>query len=742
MSLPLRPCRAGGAGCPRGPSSPLDDDDDEEEEEEAADKGEDEDDDMDEEDLEQATAEHQSVLRNLAQTDPEFFKHLKQYDSSLLSFEDEGDDKKGGAEEAPEDEEAEAEGSKDVITTAVFRKIIRDAVKEPSIRKVKKVTKIFAEACQFGGFKDDDKKEQSKVIINDAKTFNEIISITMAQTSKLFKPVLAAAEQKYAEKEAERRKRNRKKNGGEEQEQTNKGKASEGGPEYACIAETSKWKKWGPIARVFCKSYCMFMGKLIDRTMIRYALSHAAKLRPLFLGLKSRLSEQHLRVMLRLWANSPHDDVSIDAFVEIRGLIVAIGDKKLDVLEFGLKQAYLTFCKTARFTTARNLARIKLLADCVAKLYALDPGTGYRYAFVYIRQLAIHLRNAIVSRKQPQAQDKKPKKKKGKGASDAKPQGPHTNVYNWQFVNGLRVWARLLVSEATEKDSEFRPLVYPFIQVSLGVLTLHPTPRYWPLRIEVARFVHEVASNSSTYVPLAGHLLSILAAPELSRRVSPSSSKAPEWNGLLHANAAMVNTRQFQQEAVRRALDLLAEHLGTYAYSAAFPELIAPTTNVLRKASRDSKSPPTLRRQASALVSILRDSSAYIVQKRNGAGLSPVVMLEKGLSPVTTFKSEGKGVKRSPLEDYVATLRRTRAAKEAEKEGDAKKKSASKQKSGQKRKKQLGEVNGNSKPKKSKSPKKKRASISDQDPGENDEDGTFEDEDDVVETMNLEDLED
>ncbi|GAB5357712.1 hypothetical protein AAMO2058_000397900 [Amorphochlora amoebiformis] len=698
------------------------------------DEDEDEDEDGDEgvegdEDIEADIKAHEDMMKTLKESDPEFFKHLQQNDRSLLDFE-------AGQVEDDVDAMAEAVATgalnghqkdsspgdgkgagDDFITELSFTSMAANVKNKPTLNGVKRIVKVFAAACHFGGFESDSTAPRlSSITIADANAFNAVITNSLIHVQSFFQPLLSAAEEEEKKKTNAREKKSKQKkspgkkpNGSSDTSTTiafDRTKMS-----YAFMSSLPKWKKWGPVARVFVKSHTNFLSKLVDKTMIRYVLAHLSKLRPLYAALPSKMAEKTLKILLKLWATNQNDDVSIDAFVEIRGLVVAVGDAKPEVLEACLKQSYLAYIQTAQFTTPRTLPRVKFLADCIAQLYALDPFTGYRYAFVYIRQLAIHLRNALVSRKSPtegkkeggkgdgkdgrggggktkqQKKSSHGKKGKSKGGDDSA--AYYAGVYNWRFINGLRAWASLLAREASSSNesTEFQPLIYPFVQISLGVIALHPTVRFWPLRLTVARFVHQVAHRTQVYVPLANPLMSLIESPEMSKKTTPSSSRPPDWKGLLRVGVGVVTTRQFQEESVRRALGLLAEHLNSYAYSAAFPELADPIAARLRRTAKGPSRPPSLRKQASALAAVLRDSAKYLRARRAAAGATPIGLVQSGKSLVSTFDEKPA----SPLGRYVDTLIRAEQERErsdaqvASNQKDSKKKVKDKKKSKRKR---------------------------------------------------------
>lgn len=89
---------------------------------------------------------------------------------------------------------------------------------------------------------------------------------------------------------------------------------------------------------------------------------------------------------------------------------------------------------------------------------------------------------------------------KGEGAE------PYRQVYNWQFVHSLDFWSLVLATacdkeKETEeaKESDLRPLIYPLVQLTLGVI------RYVPIR--QSAFTYTVPAD------LFSHLLLDLSLP-------------------------------------------------------------------------------------------------------------------------------------------------------------------------------------------------------------------------------------
>lgn len=103
--------------------------------------------------------------------------------------------------------------------------------------------------------------------------------------------------------------------------------------------------------------------------------------------LKQNLTFQ---VLLHFWGTGG-GALPVVSFLFLRDLCMQLGSDCIDECIRGMYKAYLLNCQ---FMSATKLQHIQFLGNCFVELLRADLPNAYQHAFVFIRQLAMILREA------------------------------------------------------------------------------------------------------------------------------------------------------------------------------------------------------------------------------------------------------------------------------------------------------------------------------------------------------------
>jgi len=257
-----------------------------------------------------------------------------------------------------------------------------------------------------------------------------------------------------------------------------------------------------------------------------------------------------------------------------------------------------TVIEEAKFTNIANAARINFMLNCVVEMYAVDQVSAYQHAFVYIRQLAIHLKHALSDR-----------------SKDA-----YQNVYNWQFINSLKVWCKLL--SAYWHMESLRHLLYPLVQLIFGVIELVPTPRYYPLRFHCCELLNELAQKTNTFINVAPYLLEVLDGPLFGKPGKRSTIKPINFKYALRVGPKALDTAIYGNEVFDHTTRLLLQCFAIHSHSLAFPEFVLPSVVFLKKFVRKSRN-VTQNKQIANLLEKVEENTSHTNKMRYGITFGP-----------------------------------------------------------------------------------------------------------------------
>ena len=386
-----------------------------------------------------------------------------------------------------------------------------------------------------------------------------------------------------------------------------------------------KFLKLLPLLKSHFTSLLHFLEELTEPAMQKRILDSSVPLIGYMSPFKVLL-KKFVKGVLEVWSTNPSDSTRISAFVLIREYFLA-GDATLR--ESTLKQLYSAFVKEARNINSHTLPLINLMKNSASELFSIDQTMSYQLIFGFLRQLAIVLRKA----------------------TNEKTKDSSKTVYNWQFVNSLDFWSLTLSQYAADPTSQLRPLIYPFVQVTLGVIKLVPTAQFFPLRFHLIKALNRLASKTNTYIPIAPLIFEVFEASDMKKRPNPSTAKPMEFDHAIRAKPEYLKGKVYQDQVGEIAIELLLDFYAINSTSIAFPELALPATIYMKRYTKKTKN-AKLGRAMSAVIERLTANSKYIEQLREKVSFDP-----KNIRALETFGSDLE-IDKTPLGGYVKTQRK------------------------------------------------------------------------------------
>ena len=317
--------------------------------------------------------------------------------------------------------------------------------------------------------------------------------------------------------------------------------------------------------------------KTCEQEMQNFIFYNIEKISPLIFQFNN-FTEIILKLSIKSWSSTKGDELRQILLSFIKTLVT----KKPKFFEYSIKIFYINYLNIAKEMNLNTFNHIKSLQDDIISILNYDLEKAYTTIFTFIRKLCIQLRATIVD----------------KTTSSIK------SIYNWQFVNSLILWARVIMKHIS--DPNIYLLIYPLIQTIIGVIRLNSNELYYLLRIRLVILLNGISAKSNIFIPTPMYILPILSSNYFIEKCKPiiPQKKPNEEKKSDKLEKAKINSRiviyislkikkeelkikQIRKDLLEECCDCLLEYLSINSNKICFTELADSILKEMRSALKN-----------------------------------------------------------------------------------------------------------------------------------------------------------
>ncbi|VDM96625.1 unnamed protein product [Thelazia callipaeda] len=521
---------------------------------------------------------HRKELLKLAEKDPGFYKFLKEEESDLLAFRDleSGSDKDSDSEVNKEEKRFFEE--KNLLKGNVGRKIIDQSFVEnlqnclletsrPKLSLLREVVAAFTACVARVGAN----IELPNYIVNDSDVFESIIRLCFSYLGKCLHMLIGEIRTEPSEGATDLRFR-----------QVGRLK----GRQY------KRWKKYSSLLKSYFHALTLFLNEIQTPDVIVCTLRAITDLLELYIKFP-KLIRNLTKILVRIWSRRTLE-CRCAAFFAVYKLVRISKSTFSSVI----KSFYFGYVTSARDVSAESWCLVAFMQKSFAELCLVYPEVSYQYTFVYIRQTAIHLRNAVIAKRKVSgllglalschARDKV------KYSFKLLKTDLIQTVYNWQFIRCLYLWTqvigkahRLRISSADGNIGGLEELAYPLCQITISLMKLFPSIKYLALRLHCLRILLIMQHNCELYVPTLALATELLTDVLLLSKKKPTKGQGTHKNidmkCFLKISTAHLDDVGFRQAALEELFSIQLEAAHAIQENCAFADIIVPVNQKIRE---------------------------------------------------------------------------------------------------------------------------------------------------------------